>query len=669
MSEFKHIKIAISAKFKELEQYTLLTTSIRKDALWETYLAAFPPGTNEIYRERAEHDCQCCKQFIRAGGNVVAIVDGELVSIWDVDVPEPYKSVAAAMSNLVKGSPINGTYYHYEKQLGTDISHMDSDNGIIAWGHFHHVLNPIFVKNKDSIPTTIGRQRTSKETLKRALEELSIESAETVLELISQNSLYRGDQYKDTVQKFITAKKDYLLSKNQELFIWGEKISANIAGIRNSSIGQLLIDLTANVDLNTAVSKYEAMVAPSNYKRPTALITKGMIKKAEDKVNELGLQDALQRRYAHIDDITINNVIFANRDAKKAMNAFDDLAANVPVKMDSFKKVEEITIDNFIKDVLPTAGSIEMMFENKHINNLVSLIAPVTASAPNMLKWDNNFSWSYNGEVTDSMKERVKAAGGKVDGILRFSLQWNDNLDDQSIDFDAHCHEPNNNHIYYPKAGDVQRSSGILDVDNTSPGNRIAVENITWSNRTKMEMGAYKFNVHNYSSRASKSGFSAELEFDGDIHTFVYDKPLRGGETINVAIVDINAGKTTMKIISSLDSTSTSKGAWNINTNNFHKVSVVMQSPNFWDEQAKGNKHWFFMLTNCANPEASRGFYNEFLNDELTEHRKVFEVLGSKMKTPESNDQLSGLGFSSTKRDSVLCKVTGNFNRVLKINF
>ena len=75
------------------------------------------------------------------------------------------------------------------------------------------------------------------------------------------------------------------------------------------------------------------------------------------------------------------------------------------------------------------------------------------------------------------------------------------------------------------------------------------------------------------------------------------------------------------------------------------------------------------MLDDCLNDGKARGFFNEFLTDELSAHRKVFEVVGAKMKTEESNNQLSGLGFSSTQRNSVLCKVKGSFNRVVKINF
>ena len=77
----------------------------------------------------------------------------------------------------------------------------------------------------------------------------------------------------------------------------------------------------------------------------------------------------------------------------------------------------------------------------------------------------------------------------------------------------------------------------------------------------------------------------------------------------------------------------------------------------------------FFILEGCKTDEDQRGFFNEYLTSDLQKHRKVFEVLGSKMKAKVTEEQLSGLGFSSTQRNSVLCKVSGSFNRVVKINF
>lgn len=55
--------------------------------------------------------------------------------------------------------------------------------------------------------------------------------------------------------------------------------------------------------------------------------------------------------------------------------------------------------------------------------------------------------------------------------------------------------------------------------------------------------------------------------------------------------------------------------------------------------------------------------------DMLFLTNKVFEVLADKMKTPYQEHQLSGLGFSSTMRNSVIVKVDGTFSRTLKVNF
>jgi hypothetical protein len=93
-------------------------------------------------------------------------------------------------------------------------------------------------------------------------------------------------------------------------------------------------------------------------------------------------------------------------------------------------------------------------------------------------------------------------------------------------------------------------------------------------------------------------------------------------------------------------------------------------SPLYWDGNATGNKHWFFMLAGCKNPEPTRGIYNEFLLGHLDKHRKVFEVLGDKIKCPVADEQLSGVGFSSTIRATVTVLVkTERAQKLYNVNF
>lgn len=113
-----------------------------------------------------------------------------------------------------------------------------------------------------------------------------------------------------------------------------------------------------------------------------------------------------------------------------------------------------------------------------------------------------------------------------------------------------------------------------------------------------------------------------------------------------------------------------SKEIWNINTNTFVPVNTITYSPNHWkDEQGLGAKHVFFMLDGCKTDQDARGFYNEFLKDELNPHRKVFEVLASRTKASPTDNQLSGIGFNTTTRSDVIVRVKGKVHRTLKVMF
>ena len=72
---FEDFKLAIQVQFDTMKGEQLFRTAVGKDLLWDTYLESFPEGTNPIFRERRVFDCQCCRQFIRAIGNMVSIKD------------------------------------------------------------------------------------------------------------------------------------------------------------------------------------------------------------------------------------------------------------------------------------------------------------------------------------------------------------------------------------------------------------------------------------------------------------------------------------------------------------------------------------------------------------------------------------------------------------------
>jgi hypothetical protein len=675
--DFSKFNRAIQRQFELMQKHPLLYVHVDKDELVAKYLASFPEGSNPIFKKRTEHDCSCCKSFIRNIGAAVAIIDNQLVSLWDLRVDDPnYQAVAHSMAEFIKSKPIENVYLNTEKQVGVakNFSKAKDSEQVSVFHHFFVELPKHLVVSGAQVGPRRSDVSATVQVFSRSLSELTSEACETVLELISQNSLYRGEEHKFAVSEFYKLKTQYSKlprDRSRELFVWSKSTNKDIPGsvlrIRNTAIGTLLVNLSEGMDIDRAVTAYEQVVAPTNYKRPTAIVTKAMVENAKKTIQELGLENALERRFANLNDVSVNDIIFVDRSIRKQLkdDVFSDISGKLGDKTKKFDKVEEMSIDKFISDVVPHATSVEVMFENRHKSNLMSLIAPVNLTSKPLFKWSNPFSWSYNGDLTDSIKERVKAAGGRVDADFRCSLSWF-NYDD----LDLHLKLPSNTVIYYGNKN-TPDFLGELDVDmNAGCGStRSPVENIYFADRKRMPEGVYTMVVHNFSKRETVDvGFDAEIEFDGTVMPFSYKKALAAKEQVVVAKFTFSR-KDGFKIIESLPSEGRVETVWNIPTQTFHKVNLLTFSPNYWGDKPVGNKHYFFFLDKCANDGTGRGFYNEFLSPELDKHRKVLEIVGSKMRAELVEDQLSGLGFSSTKRDSITVRVTGSFTRTVKVLF
>lgn len=667
---FSALKKSVAAKFGELQQHRLFRTGSAGDEIWAKYLESFPNGTNPILRERTEHDCSACRSFVKSVGNVVAIVDGKIHSIWDLDMEEPYRTVAERLAEFVKSRPIHDAFLHDSRSVGVDKNFEDIMGSVTTWEHLSAHIEKRFIEKKDQIPAKLGEIRSTQAVLLRSLTEIDFGSIDSVLELIGQNSLYRGEENRFVLESFRKLKVDFENAADGIVFSWTATLSQppSVTKIRSTAIGTLLVDLSEGKDLDQAVASFESKVAPTNYRRPTALVTKAMIQKAKAQVEELGLAASLERRFATSRDLSVNDILFTGKTspgARVSGDVFDELAGNAPTRSKDLSRVEEINIDKFIVDVIPSITSVDVLLENRHAGNMVSLVAPCDPTAPGIFKWGNKFSWSYAGELADSIKERVKKAGGSVEGDVCIRLAWHNH-----DDLDLHMAEPGYE-IYYGNRNYVSPSGGRLDVDmNAGCGTtREPVENIFYSSKATMKKGTYTAFVHNFCARESTNiGFEVEADILGQTISMSYGKPVKDGERIDVMRFEYD-GRGEIKVISSLPSSTATRTMWGLPSQVFHSVSAMLLSPNHWGDRAIGNKHFMFMLEGCKNDGTARGFFNEFLKDELNAHRKVFELVGSKLKLVDSDEQLSGLGFSSTQRNSIVCKVRGSFSRTLKVLF
>jgi hypothetical protein len=673
----------VATAFQAMAKTEVYVTDVEGDVLYQRYLSSFPAGTNPIFKKQTEHDCSCCRHFMRRAGNAVSMDnDGSIRTIWDEaarEAPYPYNVVAATLRDDVLGANVSDLYRVGLKEgsFGAAVTRsIDTDsNKVFTWNHFYtdEIPGQLRCLSPDEVR---GEYRTTVQVFTRGLVELAPSALETVLSLIDANNLYRGAEHRAAVVKFIGAQKAFQAHgpKEQAIFAW-TYATGPASRFRNTVIGTLVQDLGDGVEIDRAVASFEQKVAPTNYKRTTAVITPAMVKKAMETIELLGLEPALERRFATIKDISVNDVRWVDGSVKPAMKGgIGDVLMKVATTASSHsthkdeEQAEDIGLEAFVDHVLPLVTSMEVLFKSKHLGNLMSLTAPVHAENRQLFRWDNDFAWSYGGNVADSISERVKKAGGKVEGaVLRVSLSWF-NYDD----LDLHIKGPtaqHNDHIYF--AQKIGKSGGELDVDmNAGSGKtREAVENIVWMK--KMPDGLYKVTVHNFSKRETQDpGFVIEVESAGKLLHFNFnmnavDQAYNDVVTLHMKDGLIDRIENTNPAIST---SSISQNKWGLSTEQYIKVNAVTLSPNYWGDNAVGNKHTFFVLDGAENDEPTRGIYNEFLHSRLESHRKVFEVIGEKTKCQPTEGQLSGLGFSSTKRTNILVKVQqGSRRRFLNV--
>lgn len=628
---FTEFAKAVHKRFVEMSTRELYT--VKCDDIFDRYLAAFPAGTNPMHRTRTEYDCQTCKQFVRRLGVVVAIIDGRMITVWgDLDLQSPFKEVAAALDAHIRSLPIESVFRTKERKYGTDHNY---DKDMCRYEHFHgEVASKHFSADVDTVR---GELNTVFQVCKRGLCEIQESDIASVLELIDANALYRGEEHRPAILGFKELLTKFIQSSRSDLFVW-ENLHNRNARFRNTVIGTLLTDLAQGEELDSAVRSFEAKVAPANYKRTTSIITQAMVEKAVESLNELGLGGAIYRRYAKLSDVSVSDVLFVDNESKSKMKdgVSAILESSIKRSAPDLKNATAVTSEAFVKEILPGAKSIDVFVENRHTGNFVSLTG--SDGPERLFKWNNNFAWSYDGDVTDSVKQRVKAAGGNINADMRVSLSWF-NFDDLDLHAEGPC-----GHVYYAN------KRGILDVDmNAGRGTtRNAVENLAF---IRPGNGIYTISVNQFNRRETIDfGFAIEVECGGVINQYSYPKAVSG--QIHCFDLTVKDGKL-VNIKTSLTGGTSSQDKWGVKTESLVPVTSVMHSPNHWGGEKVGAKHLIFALRDCKNPDSARGIYNEFLRSDLERHRKVIEVLGSKTKCRPSDDQISGVGFTAARGDTV----------------
>lgn len=663
--QYPHFSEIIKERFATFSSKPLFTTDA--DGGFDAFLEGLP------LEARQHYTCKCCRNFVNRFGGLVSISeDGEINSaLWDEDnIPDFFVEAVKALKKIVLNSRVTGVFVSKERTLGQPHSG--------GWSHMSVTLpvNKVYSSRLKTAGQEMADKKEDFRILTAGLTEYPLEAVEQAVTLLESESLYRSDKVLG-VAKFLqvlhTKHQNIRNNQTRDNITWMAVANApsGFCHVKSSMIGTLLDDIVNGLPFDSIRRRFAEKMSPSNYMRAQVAPSQGNIEQAEKIVEKLGIANSLQRRYATIEEVpeTIwkNKGSFVKKGDVKAEGVFGNITPKektntVSSRVDLPSVV--MTWDKFQRTVMPSAESIEVKIDNP--NRFMALVTASDDTAPNILQWDNAFSWYYYGGIDGEIKRRVESAGGQYENNeIRCSLIW-----EGYTDLDLHCVTPKGDHIYY---GDKRsRCNGWLDIDMNGGGHRdySPVENIRWS-EGEARNGTYRFYVHNYCERGKgNTPFKVELEVNGKIYSY---HGVAGGDGYQQDVFLFNYIKGQHPEIVNSNSYS-SDDAWNVSVNSFVKVNGITNSPNLWGEEkvTHTGHHIFFLLDGCKDLSEGkgRGFFVETLKPELYEVRKTLEAYTA--NTPIVGIEAasaSGVGYSKDSEWNLIVKVTTNSStRLIKID-
>lgn len=368
------------------------------DDLWDVYLASFPD------EHRQYHNCSCCKAFIRKYGSLAVVDDSGLLEpvMWfDSFANGEYAQVNATLYDRVKRAKIVREFTTNERNWGT------AQSG----GFSHFAIRTVARQRRYGITPASERMRT----INTALVEFNPDLLDEALRVLEADAVNRADRFVAPL-KWLRGLHDIRSNRN---LMWRTVAAAPEGYVhpRSSVTGTLLEDIKAGMAFEDVRRRFNAKMHPLMYQRPQAAPSLGTIRQAEKLVEELGIKDSLERRYARIGDLELAWAATGSTEAPKTSGGlFDHLKPKgdaVVSRMALPPKV--MTWEKFCADVLPGATSMEVMVPTK--GNFIGITYALHPEAPSLFKWEGHAAWFmfYNGSYASTWGlvggERRKVTG------------------------------------------------------------------------------------------------------------------------------------------------------------------------------------------------------------------------------------------------------------------
>lgn len=403
----------------------LFTTDV--SGLYDLYLNNLPEEARQHYT------CTACRHFIERYGGLVTISDTGITTsaIWSEEVPTFFKRSILSMKKAVESAKVNGVFMSIDAVLGTPVTG--------EWTHLSIELpsNRLFIEKVNSLNAVIAEKKTDFPILMSGIIEYPIEAVEQAYNLLNTEALYRSEKVLGVASWLLELHRARNLTANKKLkdnIVWKAVATAppGFCHIKSTMIGTLLDDIVAGIPFETVCKRFSEKMNPVQYQRPQAAPTTGNIKRAEEIVKKLGIEQSLDRRFARIEEVKL--IWKPEEEApREESGVFSHLKAKDNKEIPKMETpAVKITWKKFSDTVLPTAKSIEYSVNFK--DGFSAILTANNYDAPPIIQWDvtgnrNPFShYMYQGDSTAN-QWNLDTGLCKVTGICHEPSMWSDGFE------------------------------------------------------------------------------------------------------------------------------------------------------------------------------------------------------------------------------------------------
>lgn len=398
---------------EDLKEPIFRVKTTTKNTLSEIFLNNIDPAIRQIY------NCRTCLKFIDHYGGLVTVNPdtAEVVSLlWGKIKPPSYLHQAdGELQAYVQKQRIRAPFFARPGNLGTPVT-----------GNFHHFacLTPDEAICTDKEPhVKVAEVKQEYRNIRINLKSYRLSVFEDAANFIASC----GDSLHSCK---ITA--DYMLSLKRLQSRTGSTAYDNTVWLSlakapkpafhlNTTIYGLILEGFAK---GIAVDRLRAQLRiyqdPLKHRRPTVAPTEQAIKAATKLVQDLGLTDALLRRFARFDEVPASEIIWLPSAKKDPALIVGDPFANIvpkgreelringvlPVRMQP-SSTENVSFTHFINNLLPLADALYLVNAPRTEFPIGAFTAPAVDNAPPILQWDVFLSKSSAGTLRNPLAHFV----------------------------------------------------------------------------------------------------------------------------------------------------------------------------------------------------------------------------------------------------------------------